>query len=1593
MLVMMVGVALCLTNATACNTLAFVCSTGQTLMVSCTNFTNVATEAEMRCAVEEVAATRGYATVNLTMSQAALELSSELVVPSGASVKVLGNGMVLSGAAARTRLFNQTNVFLNTSSLALHNLTLSGGVATSAGSAVYTLGGSLTLAHTTVVNCLVTASSDLELARGAIFFADIDDEWAYTSAANRKVLRLDVTHSAFQNNTASAWDGHPQGGAVHVKADYGEPPIEVVITSSNFSFNAAEQGDYLVNNDGGGALYTYAKEQGMLELTVTDSLFDQNSARTAGAAFVGWGTYATIADSVFSWNLADQTSHGYTDMGGGGGIFLQRWAQLELSGVVAHNNQAWGASSSSLISGQGGFIMADDWSLLQMSGCTCFNNYADTHGGCISAMSNVNDVFTSSFFNNTAEFGAEIMLRTLSKLYSYDSSFASPTAGDAFLVHAFDSSEVIFDSSTVTAFGEHPKAFVTDAQGVIRNTDVTGTVAFKTFYDNGMNLESANSTGYIATCADLDNNLALQTTMKCSSAYCSDVTATNGNATATGIDCYCNTRLHGNRDPIYQGCEDPPLIHVLRDNYVAKVDKPDNVTQTYWFKNEGDEDLVWSAAVAYHEPGHHWELGVAEGNLSSCEVGHLTVTLESLDLDSYQTGTLVVDLTSNSYAWTIPDDDTVAATSINTTVQLTLKYLIRASVDAAHTVLVTNETLGVTNDSVVELDPAPARGFATAGSTLEASIVPGDIAGRWIQGSPGAEKFSAHLIRPSQTDADTKRVCAVRFSSSSDSYRVECSLDEYAAGPFLLVATHGNEAESLAQTAFHVNVSCPVGFVQIDRNESYPTYPTCGCARGERLDVSEAKCKPCPSNTYGRSQVSIYEPNTCQSCNSVLRDSVTRNNGETTIDACVCNPEFYLVQWDFDEPRAITAGSLMGRCDECPEGTSCPNYGTDTSTLAVDEGYWRAWNGTDKVYTCPGPPNGDTCVGSDMRAPTNGSDDTWPFQLSSSPCSPGYESPLCSTCLHEFYRDLDGMCKDCETLGWGSTLVASIFLLIFGTMAAAMLFMMYTAAVALHRGDKKRQLEREAAEKAKKSATLNRKDSRAVFKGAFAKVKLANNLGFAAAMGSEMANSGVIDVDSALESQGLYQEFQGCMVMIGKVTKKFRKPFKIILDEMQLQGSVSLTLFPAIPLGCRTLYSLLSIMTLDLNRILPMECYFAGYNFHDVLVINTLMPIFLVVAFMSLCFAADKLKDSVDDSELRKSKGRREKLILKLISLGPNFRLIAVFMLYMNYAKACITVFQVFKCDTFEFEDHSEKLLAVDLSIDCASDTHLGYVVYGVLMILLLPIGIPIGFYVLLWSFRDKLSLAWYYRQPQYKDMEEEDLLDERLTDKDLRSFTFLYRNYNSRLYWWESVECARKCFFVLLIVFFPPGSTEQVLFSMLIYFFMFTLVADFSPFADPLDTKMSMICYASTFVALAVGIVLITESTLSETEVTILFFLSSLVPLIVGLVSTFLGTTGSIEHLLDAKDKFFERRRAQVEAAAKTNAPSSLQDRDVAPDAKVVDEPACEPGSEGEEDGGESPAKPRARLPRNPFSHLQSTGAPAEQAAAPTGSDPAGEV
>jgi hypothetical protein len=140
-------------------------------------------------------------------------------------------------------------------------------------------------------------------------------------------------------------------------------------------------------------------------------------------------------------------------------------------------------------------------------------------------------------------------------------------------------------------------------------------------------------------------------------------------------------------------------------------------------------------------------------------------------------------------------------------------------------------------------------------------------------------------------------------------------------------------------------------------------------------------------------------------------------------------------------------------------------------------------------------------------------------------------------------------------------------------------------------------------------------------------------------------------------------------------------------------------------------------------------------------------------------------------------------------------------------------LFRTFQC----MEIDGTKYLKTDLRIDCDSPSHKAASAWATFMILIFPVGVPMLYFSMLHTKRKIL-----YTDPTKA-----------------KHLAFFYREYEPACYYWEAVECMRKCFVMGFASFYKPGSLMQLILVIIFTAGYIMLVTNFKPYQSKEDDIM----------------------------------------------------------------------------------------------------------------------------------------------------------
>jgi hypothetical protein len=135
---------------------------------------------------------------------------------------------------------------------------------------------------------------------------------------------------------------------------------------------------------------------------------------------------------------------------------------------------------------------------------------------------------------------------------------------------------------------------------------------------------------------------------------------------------------------------------------------------------------------------------------------------------------------------------------------------------------------------------------------------------------------------------------------------------------------------------------------------------------------------------------------------------------------------------------------------------------------------------------------------------------------------------------------------------------------------------------------------------------------------------------------------------------------------------------------------------------------------------------------------------------------------------------------------------------YLVYPLGCKISFSIFNCVTIDEVSY----LRSDLSIECDSPAHKSAEAFSGFIIAMFPVGLPCLYFGMLHLKREVLFAE----------------------DDDSMTFLhFFYKEYDQKYYYWEAIECLRKCMLMGFASFLQPGTLMQLIAS-LIFTVLYTI-------------------------------------------------------------------------------------------------------------------------------------------------------------------------
>ena len=425
------------------------------------------------------------------------------------------------------------------------------------------------------------------------------------------------------------------------------------------------------------------------------------------------------------------------------------------------------------------------------TGCTfslnsCSDTTTTTYGGAMYISGGSLDATECTFVENSGGFGGALYSSSLVQLTGccFSSNAASFRGGACYFEQGAEMSASTFDGNSASVGGGRTiSASFKSALNVLSITsssfkdDDSGSSDYIIMVDNGAlqlyYVSAWNTAGLI--CSSYGPNVVYNSEGLPSSAVADDTTiivcddtaeiapfcdpgyCSNQRSSLVGIECYCS--VDGESvDPNLGSCLSSPRLSIPTTIQQLQITKPWTAVASWVFANQGGLPLVWSLEEQYNPERISTSiLWSARGNLSSCDLGNVSVSVPSAALQARQAPYgLLYRLQSNSHD------------AKSKEVFLNLTVLVSAAVHAAM--------------SNITLLNASAGDAIVAGSELHFFVDPVDLTGQTIlQASTSIFYSSVALL-----DGISKVVCEVTYDTKSQKQTGVCKLPELKVGSFAL---------------------------------------------------------------------------------------------------------------------------------------------------------------------------------------------------------------------------------------------------------------------------------------------------------------------------------------------------------------------------------------------------------------------------------------------------------------------------------------------------------------------------------------------------------------------------------------------------------------------------------------------------------------------------------------------------------------------------------------------------------------------------------------------------------------------------------------
>jgi hypothetical protein len=265
---------------------------------------------------------------------------------------------------------------------------------------------------------------------------------------------------------------------------------------------------------------------------------------------------------------------------------------------------------------------------------------------------------------------------------------------------------------------------------------------------------------------------------------------------------------------------------------------------------------------------------------------------------------------------------------------------------------------------------------------------------------------------------------------------------------------------------------------------------------------------------------------------------------------------------------------------------------------------------------------------------------------------------------------------------------------------------------------------------------------------------------------------------------------------------------------------------------------------------------------------------------------------------------------------------LVLLIIFLSYTSTSTVIFQALrKCDELDEAYHgSSKYMHDDYSTSCKTPEYTFIRVWGVLMLFVYCLGVPLVSFAALWAHRHTLNpAANVFGDPEaesliaggfdplgaFRSMHVKRQGDERGSAIKAQSeeavfswrggvrpdlLLFLYDNYEPRYWWFECFEYMRRLALTGLMVVIVPGSALQSFLGLVIALGGLVVYVYTNPFVEDMSDLLAIATQLSTFFVFLAALMLKVDVEDHKSWYKVVLFTTTLVPPVISLYFTCTG-------------------------------------------------------------------------------------------------------